>query len=252
MTSLVSSIVVSVHPTVPQMDLARTALDRFSAVNGFSPSATGRLQIVLDELLSNIVHHGFEPPVETAERVLVAMRIKAGVVTLTFTDLGKPFDPTQGHPIPQDARPRIGGRGLEMVQSLTDTLTYRRSEGRNITKATKAISLRQDGSQTMIQGLEIEETREGDTARVSLEGRIDSGNAGQLTEHLTALVSAGHKKITLDLAKLKYLTSAGFRTLLLVSDAAEEAGGTLHLANLTEEVRELFDLSGLSRAFVIS
>jgi len=253
MTSAFYSVSVTLLARIEQMQIVRDALDSLAVANAIPNASTARLQIVLDELISNAIKHGASEmrPTGGEAKIEVAMLVEDSVFTLCLTDDGPGFDPTQLVYQTDTSRPRIGGRGLDMVRALTDSMSYLRVNGKNQTIVTKAIEQRHEGRAPMISGLQIEETREADTATVALAGRIDSGNASQVTEHLSGLVAAGHHQVTLDMAKLDYLTSAGFRTLLLVSDAAEEAGGGLTLRSLTEEVRELFDLSGLSRAFVI-
>jgi len=86
---------------------------------------------------------------------------------------------------------------------------------------------------------------------VCVNGRIDSSNAGSLTENLNALIAAGTGNLLLDLAQLAYLTSAGFRAMLIVSDEAEKHGGSLALCNVSGDVRELFEMGGMLDVFVI-
>ncbi|WP_420861323.1 ATP-binding protein [Algirhabdus cladophorae] len=247
------SVSVTLAPHLDQMQIVRDALDSLMRANGISATATARMQIVLDELLSNVINHGFADlsAETTGDPISVSMRIKDAVFSLTIQDQGTPFDPTNSPKMDDKTRPRIGGRGLDMVRALTDSFSHHHDDGSNHTVVTKTVQQDEKGNAPMIAGLEIQETRQAGAANVQLIGRIDSGNAAQLTDHLIALVAAGHKEVTLDMSKLSYLTSAGFRTLLVVSDAAEEAKGELILAFLTEEVKELFDLSGLTPAFII-
>ncbi len=86
---------------------------------------------------------------------------------------------------------------------------------------------------------------------ICVSGRIDSSNAASLTEKLNALIADGAVNLLLDLAQLAYLTSAGFRALLIVGDEAEEQGGSLALCNVSGDVRELFEMGGLLDVFVI-
>lgn len=253
MTSVCHSVSLTLVARLEKMQIVRDALDSLALANAIPAKATARLQIVLDELISNSINHGAQQRHTGRDKdtIKVSMRVENAVFTLSLTDTGPAFDPTLTIYENDANRPRISGRGLDMVRALTDSISYQRINDANQTIATKAIVSKTEGNAPMITGLQIDETRQDGEATVALTGRIDSGNASKLTEHLSGLVSAGHHQLTLDLGKLNYLTSAGFRTLLVVSDAAEEVGGALVLSSLTEEVRELFDLSGLSRAFII-
>jgi stage II sporulation protein AA (anti-sigma F factor antagonist) len=100
-------------------------------------------------------------------------------------------------------------------------------------------------------GLTITETRSGNVCIVSLAGRVDSSNAGDLATRIERLISSGEKSILVDLGAVLYLTSAAFRALLVATDEAERNAARLALCSLAGHVRELFELGGLLDAFTI-
>ena len=102
-----------------------------------------------------------------------------------------------------------------------------------------------DGGLTIIEG-----TQEG-TVVVSVGGRIDSGNAGDFGQRLVTLFERGEPRVLVDFAELLYLTSAGFRALLVAMDAAEAKGAALRLCAMPPAVRELFEMGGLLDLFEI-
>lgn len=246
---------LKIEPSLEAIDVVRDTLDNMSRANGVVSPTSTKLQIILDELLSNIVRHGYNAP-ETIDAgddsIEVSIRLDDYLCTLCFTDGAAAFDPSQPVYASAADRPRLGGRGLDIVKTLSDSLTHVRKNSQNITTVTKAVAYTSKEIDKMAPGLCIEETLSNQSAAIALEGRIDSGNATNLTEHLTQVLNGGHIHLELNLAKLDYLTSAGFRMLLIVGDAAEELGGTLSLSNLNSGVQELFDLSGLSKAFQIN
>ncbi len=253
MTCRFATVSVTFAPQLDQVHIARAALDSLARENTISASVTARLQIILDELVSNIILHGQSEQNGAFAPIQATINLTDQTFTMSLIDTSPCFDPSVAAYCDGSDRPRIGGRGLELVQALVDQITHTYQDGKNQTTITKKVTTQgESGIKMKPPGLEIEEARAEGTATVILAGRIDSGNAAQLTEHLTGLVSDGHANLTLDLRRLEYLTSAGFRTLLVVSDAAEEAGGDLMLSQMSEQVRELFDLSGLSQAFAIS
>jgi stage II sporulation protein AA (anti-sigma F factor antagonist) len=101
------------------------------------------------------------------------------------------------------------------------------------------------------KALTFAESRNGDVCLVSLSGRIDSGNAGELTARLSKLLSSGEKSIVVDLGAVIYLTSAAFRALLIAADEAERNQAKFALCSVAGQVRELFDMGGLLEAFII-
>jgi len=80
--------------------------------------------------------------------------------------------------------------------------------------------------------LTFAESRNGDVCVVSLAGRIDSANAGELTRRLSKLLSSGEKSIVVDLGAVLYLTSAAFRALLIATDEAERNEAKFVLCNV--------------------
>ena len=99
--------------------------------------------------------------------------------------------------------------------------------------------------------LTITESRSGNVCIVSLAGRVDSSNAGDVATSLEKLISAGEKSILVDLAAVLYLTSAAFRALLVATDEAERNAARFALCSLAGHVRELFELGGMLEVFTI-
>jgi len=99
--------------------------------------------------------------------------------------------------------------------------------------------------------LEIAESRTGQVCVVALSGRIDSSNSGDLMSRLKSLISSSEKYILVDLGSVLYLTSAAFRVLLVATQEAERNGARFALCSLTGQVRELFEIGGLTDVFAI-
>ena len=91
-----------------------------------------------------------------------------------------------------------------------------------------------------------------DNATVLLtKGSINSGNAKQFGEKLTGVFEAGCKYLIVDLAELEYMTSAGFRALLVAGKTAAKAKRKFALCGLNEDVQRLFELGGFLDLFPI-
>ena len=87
-------------------------------------------------------------------------------------------------------------------------------------------------------------------------GRIDSSNDGQLTDQLNfairqSVVGSKQWKIVVDLGEIKYIGSAGFRTLLSAHREVKrgERGGEGVLADCQSRVKEALELSGFDELF---
>jgi anti-sigma B factor antagonist len=99
--------------------------------------------------------------------------------------------------------------------------------------------------------MEIAEQHAGDITIVEIKGRIDSNTAKTFGEKLTSLIKAGQTRLIVDLKSIVYISSAGFRALLVAGRLAEETNGTLALCGLSGEVQRLFDLGAFTDLFVI-
>ncbi len=84
----------------------------------------------------------------------------------------------------------------------------------------------------------------------ALEGRLDTTTAPQLQEVLIPAFDES-KAITLDFAKLAYVSSAGLRVLLMGQKQAKKTGGAMSLVNVSEEVMEVFEMTGFADMLTI-
>ncbi|MCR5768340.1 MAG: STAS domain-containing protein [Lachnospiraceae bacterium] len=83
----------------------------------------------------------------------------------------------------------------------------------------------------------------------SLEGRLDTITAPQLESEVKASVD-GIDKITFDCAKLEYISSAGLRVLLFTQKIMNEKGSMV-VRNVSEEIMEIFEVTGFVNILTI-
>jgi serine/threonine-protein kinase RsbW len=106
----------------------RAILDRYQ----LQPRARYRCELVFEEIVSNIIRHGFADDREHC--ITVTVGLHAERLELHFEDDGVPFDPRQPAPARAASSPASddGGRGLLLVRSVAERLDYERtSEQRN-------------------------------------------------------------------------------------------------------------------------
>jgi anti-anti-sigma factor len=87
---------------------------------------------------------------------------------------------------------------------------------------------------------------------VAVTGRVDSTTADTLTSRLLEIVKSGASRLVIDLKEVSYISSAGFRTLLITARTVAQVNGAIVLCGISEEVRRLFDLGGFSELFAIA
>ncbi|WP_044912842.1 STAS domain-containing protein [Butyrivibrio sp. WCE2006] len=79
---------------------------------------------------------------------------------------------------------------------------------------------------------------------VTLEGRLDTTTAPTLEEELKAALP-GVEDLVFDLSSLEYISSAGLR-VLLSSQKTMNKQGKMVVKNVSEEVNEIFEVTGFS------
>ena len=95
--------------------------------------------------------------------------------------------------------------------------------------------------------LEISMTKDGSEYTFLLEGRLDTITSPDLESRINEVIGDA-TKLTLDFAKLEYISSAGLRVLLgALQDM--EGKGEMVIRNLTRSVRDVFILTGFDRLF---
>jgi len=92
-------------------------------------------------------------------------------------------------------------------------------------------------------------TRTSDQALLALDGHFDA----QAAMKLRALTSLFHldppKSLVIDFEKVSFLGSAGVGVLLLLRKEIQKLDGKMILANVSADVRKVFDLAGLATPF---
>ncbi len=249
---LLWSIKVDIANTGAGLAAARRAMAELARAQRLSPTDESRAQVVIDEVVSNVIRHGLDPAIPSTIRLTLA--VQDGALRLESVDRGRPFDPSRQPAGTAGSNGAGAGRGLLMIRGLTRRIDYRRDGDRNVLALEQPL---QDGigedevAEPGAVGLRISETREGTVTIVHLDGRVDSATAPELTRHLSDIAAFRSAWIRIDMAGLAYVTSAGFRALLIAADRTEAAGGGLQLTGLSPQLRELFEMGGLLQAFDI-
>ena len=96
----------------------------------------------------------------------------------------------------------------------------------------------------------ITQTKNGTDLTVALEGRLDTMTSPELEQAMrTALDDVD--TLTLDLANLVYISSAGLRVLLTLHKRMAGKGG-MKVIHVGEIVQEVFDVTGFSGVLTIA
>lgn len=97
--------------------------------------------------------------------------------------------------------------------------------------------------------MNIVKNRDGNKLDVIIDGKLDTASAPQL-EALVNNELEGVEILVLDLAKLKYTSSAGLRTILLAQKTMNKQGKMI-LKHVGDDVLDVFDMTGLTDLLTI-
>lgn len=100
--------------------------------------------------------------------------------------------------------------------------------------------------------MNLEEEQAGAGTVLRVKGRLDSTTSPLLGERLTAMLSAARARVLVDFSELEYISSAGFRVLLIAAKRADLHGCRFGICGVQGKVRQLFDLGGFLELFTIS
>jgi serine/threonine-protein kinase RsbW len=122
---------VNIPSSLDGIRQAVDAVDRWCEATGVPAPHRRRVLTALDEVLSNVVRHGYG---DRPGAIDVAFAREAEIVLVDVADAGPPFDPLAA-PAPDTSAPlddrRVGGLGIALVRALADDVRYDRRDGRN-------------------------------------------------------------------------------------------------------------------------
>lgn len=86
---------------------------------------------------------------------------------------------------------------------------------------------------------------------LEVAGELDNYAVKDFTECLEYQIEKGHRRIIVDCARLRFVSSMGMGTLVRIHSKMSKQGGDVKLANLNGLVADLFKLTHLDRLFGI-
>ena len=95
--------------------------------------------------------------------------------------------------------------------------------------------------------MNLDKSNDGTKLTVHLIGEVDSMNTPEIEERLLKEVE-GVTELVFDLSKLDYISSAGLRVLLQMQKMMKPVGSMV-IINTTEDVMDIFKVTGFIRLF---
>ena len=88
--------------------------------------------------------------------------------------------------------------------------------------------------------------KEKDTLIIHIKGKMDAVSSPEFEKNLQDLIDEGENNFIIDLGKLDYISSAGLRSILILSKKLKANDGKLLLADLQDTVQDVFEISGFN------
>ena len=82
-------------------------------------------------------------------------------------------------------------------------------------------------------------------------GRMDAVSSRPFGDRVVELLRDGGSRMLIDLKGIQYISSAGFRALLIAHKQSADGKGKLVLCGLSTEVRRMFELGAFLDVFTI-
>ena len=116
-----------------QLELLAASVSQFAEEHKATPDQAYKLNLALEEMVSNIIKYGFDD--SNVHDIPVSVSMDENTILLRIEDDGHAFNPLAA-PTPDTAKPlaerEVGGLGIHLVKSMCNDLRYSRTEGRNV------------------------------------------------------------------------------------------------------------------------
>jgi anti-anti-sigma factor len=83
----------------------------------------------------------------------------------------------------------------------------------------------------------------------TLEGQMDTAAAMEVEKELQPLYNSDGRDIVIECEKLEYIASSGLRILLGILKNAKAGGNKVTLRNMNDDIKNVFQLTGLINLF---
>jgi anti-sigma regulatory factor (Ser/Thr protein kinase) len=135
-------MIITLRNDLAELPRLAGAVEEFSGAAGVPAKDVFELNLVLEELFTNIVEYAFDD--HEPHTIRVRLELDGAAVRAEVRDEGRAFDPL-AVPAPDLASDlahrRVGGLGIHLVRSLTEDLAYDRRNGANHVTFRKPLSI---------------------------------------------------------------------------------------------------------------
>jgi len=100
--------------------------------------------------------------------------------------------------------------------------------------------------------MKIHDHQQDDILILELEGRLDTSTSDMHEKRIVEGFENNVSKYLIDFKQLEYISSSGLRVLLMTAKKVAGLGGGLVLSDLSNHIKEVFDIAGFTPIFTLS
>src|SRR5579859_7431821 len=127
---------LTIGPDLGEVARVNAAFAEYAEASGVPAAEHRRVQVALDELLTNTITYG------RAKDITIESELTVDGLLVRLSDDGTAFDPliqiTPDTTLSVDLR-RIGGLGIHLVRQMMDEVSYDRLDNRNVVTLTRKV-----------------------------------------------------------------------------------------------------------------
>jgi sigma-B regulation protein RsbU (phosphoserine phosphatase) len=127
-----TTVSVQLRNDLSEVQRLNQIVTEFAAQHHLAPELVFRVNLVLEEIVTNVISYGYEDSLE--HEISVRLSWQDPRIELEIKDDGRPFNPLEASQ-PEVERPLVerpvGGLGIHLVRSMMDHLDYRREGDKN-------------------------------------------------------------------------------------------------------------------------
>jgi len=228
-------------------------LDKELRSRHYEDERVERCKLVLRELVDNAIEHGCGNREDAVARV--ECHVSDNYVRLIVGDDGPGFD-YEGK-LKEEQTTALGpsprGRGLLLINRLSNRVEYQFQSGTRAEAVIEryGLEVRTQRVRPGIFELETEMQKDRGVVILKLAGKLDAGSLAEIEEVLADLYEKGFFKLIVDLSKVPYISSSGAGVFISALSQVRDNGGNLVLVAPVANVRDVFELLGLTQVFQI-
>ncbi|HZT87887.1 MAG TPA: anti-sigma factor antagonist [Stellaceae bacterium] len=238
LTTELSAVLGNRLPDIPEL---AAVIEPFLEARRVPEDIVFRINMAVDELLTNAITYGYRDDARHLIRVNVAVADE--VIDVNIEDDAVAFDPFERDEVDvsRDIEERqIGGLGIHLVKEMLQYANYRRVGDRN------RIALRQSfvavAEPQLQKGAVMSDLQR--SVLLAPSGRLDANTSADFEKEVMQQLSLAPSGMVMDFSGLRYVSSAGLRVVLLAAKKLKAAGGTFVLCGLSSSIEEVFKISG--------